>query len=159
MLLGKLGQGRVSNRRSNRINCNQIWHKSKVLRSIQSTPYLRRITPLHAMQTLSLSVSLSLMYTFYLANWQFILALTDAKSYAPVWPDWAIFCFLGKHSKLVATIISPNLPTLFGNFCKGVKIIHFLVESFLATFIDICRFFTGHTGTHLLNISCTRHLF
>ena len=40
----------------------------------------------------------------------------------------------------MATIILPKLPTLFGNFCKGVKIIHFW-----ATFIDIWRFLSGHT--------------
>ena len=37
-----------------------------------------------------------------------------------------------------------------GNFCKGVKIFHFLVKSFLgATFIDIWQLFTGHTGTYV----------
>ena len=38
-----------------------------------------------------------------------------------VWPDWAIFCTFGNHSKPVATII-------LGNFCKVVKIIHFSIE-------------------------------
>ena len=32
---------------------------------------------------------------------------------------------------------------ILGPFCKGVKIFHFG-----ATFIDIWRFFTGHTGWH-----------
>ena len=45
-----------------------------------------------------------------------------------VWSDLAIFCTLGKHSKLAATIILPKSPTLLGNFCKGVKIIHFSSE-------------------------------
>ena len=45
-----------------------------------------------------------------------------------VWPDWAIFCTLVNHSKLVATIILPKLTTLLGNFYKGVKIIHFSIE-------------------------------
>ena len=45
-----------------------------------------------------------------------------------VWPDWAIFCTLGNHSKPVATIILPKSPTLLANFCKGVKIIHFSSE-------------------------------
>ena len=51
---------------------------------------------------------------------------------------------LGNFSKSVAAIIQPKLPTLFGNFCKCVKIFHFLVQSFLGnfyrhwvTFIDI----------------------
>ena len=35
------------------------------------------------------------------------------------------FCTLDDHSKLVATIILPKLPTLLGNFCTGVNIIHF----------------------------------
>ena len=38
------------------------------------------------------------------------------------------FCTLGNHSKPVATIILPKLPTLSGNFCKDVKIIHFSNE-------------------------------
>ena len=38
------------------------------------------------------------------------------------------FCILGNHSKPVATIILPKLPTLLGNFCKGVKIIHYSCE-------------------------------
>ena len=30
--------------------------------------------------------------------------------------------------KLVATIILPKSPILLGNFCKGVKIIHFSIK-------------------------------
>ena len=45
-----------------------------------------------------------------------------------MWPDWAIFCTLGNHSKQGANIILPKLPTLLGNFCKGVKTIHFSIE-------------------------------
>ena len=45
-----------------------------------------------------------------------------------VWPDWAIFCTLGNHSKQVATIVLPNLPILLGNFCKGVKMLQFSSE-------------------------------
>ena len=48
----------------------------------------------------------------------------------PVWPDWAIYCTLDNHSKPVATIILPKLFTLLGNFCKGVKIIHFSSDNF-----------------------------
>ena len=43
-------------------------------------------------------------------------------------PDWAIFCFLGKHSKPVGAIILPKWLTLLGDFCKGVKIILFSSE-------------------------------
>ena len=38
------------------------------------------------------------------------------------------FCTLGNHSKPVATIILAKSPTYLGNFCKGVKIIHFSSE-------------------------------
>ena len=38
------------------------------------------------------------------------------------------FAFLDKHSKPAATVILPKLPTLLGNFCKVVKIIHFSSE-------------------------------
>ena len=58
-----------------------------------------------------------------------------------MWPDWAIFCYFGKHSKLVSTIILPKLPALLGNFCKSVKIIHFLVKSFWGNFYQHLAFF------------------
>ena len=41
-------------------------------------------------------------------------------------PDWAIYWTLGNFSKPVATNSLPKSPTFLGNFCKGVKIIHFL---------------------------------
>ena len=41
------------------------------------------------------------------------------------------FCTLGNFSKPVATIILPKLSTLLGNFCKGVKIVHFCSEIIL----------------------------
>ena len=44
------------------------------------------------------------------------------------------FCTLGNHSKPVAKIILPKLPILLDNFCKVVKIIHFLVKLFLGNF-------------------------
>ena len=40
----------------------------------------------------------------------------------------------------MARIILPQLPTLLGNFCKSVKIIHFSSE------VIFGRFFTGHTA-------------
>ena len=41
----------------------------------------------------------------------------------------------------------PKSPTFLGNFCKGYKIYHFSSEiKFWATFIDIWRFLSGHTG-------------
>ena len=41
-----------------------------------------------------------------------------------VWPDWTIFCTLGKFLKPLTTINLPESPTFLGNFCKGVKIYH-----------------------------------
>ena len=41
------------------------------------------------------------------------------------------FWTLGNFLKPLATINLPKSPTFFGNFCKGVKIYHFLVKSFL----------------------------
>ena len=38
------------------------------------------------------------------------------------------FCTLGNFIKPVTTIILTKLPTLLGNFCKGVKIFHFSSE-------------------------------
>ena len=47
---------------------------------------------------------------------------------------------------LLATINLPKSLTFLGNFCKGVKIYHFSSEIiFWANFIDIWRFFSGHT--------------
>ena len=36
---------------------------------------------------------------------------------------------------------------ILGNFCRGNKIFHFLVESFLGNLIDIWQLFIGHTET------------
>ena len=44
--------------------------------------------------------------------------------------------------KACAINFLPKLPTFLGNFFKGFKIFHFW-----ATFIDIWRLFTGHTGS------------
>ena len=63
----------------------------------------------------------------------------------PVWPDWANYWTLGNFLKPVATINLPKSPTFLGNFCKGVKIIHFSSElifgQLLWTFGD---FFWSH---------------
>ena len=39
----------------------------------------------------------------------------------------------------------PKSPTFFGNFCKGFKIYHFLVKSFLGNFYRHLAIFSGHT--------------
>ena len=93
-----------------------------------------------------------------------------------MWPDLSIFCFLGKHLKPAASIILPKLSTLLGNFCKGVKIIHFSSEiifgQLLWTFGDFllvtlkafnnpwcksailfCHIYVGYHGSTLANLS------
>ena len=62
-----------------------------------------------------------------------------------MWPDWAIYWTLGNFSKLLATIILPKSPTFLGKFCKGVKIFNFSSGIIFITFINIWRFFSGHT--------------
>ena len=59
---------------------------------------------------------------------------------------------LGNFLKPLATINFPKSPTFFVNFCKGVKIYHILVKSFLATFMDIWQLFSGHTDCNEDNI-------
>ena len=64
---------------------------------------------------------------------------------SPVWPDWAIYRNLGNFSKPLATINLPISPTFLRNSCTGVKILHFLVKSFLRKFYRHLAFFSGHT--------------
>ena len=54
----------------------------------------------------------------------------NQSSFGPctVWPDWAIYWILGNFLKPLAIINFPKSLTFFGNFCKGVKIIHFICE-------------------------------
>ena len=54
-----------------------------------------------------------------------------------------LFAFL----KPLVTINLPKSRTFLGNLFKHVKIYHFSSEiNFWATFIDIWRFFSGHTA-------------
>ena len=46
-----------------------------------------------------------------------------------VWPDLVIYRTLGNFLKPLATIKLPQSPTFLGNFCNGVKIIHFSSET------------------------------
>ena len=48
------------------------------------------------------------------------------------------FLHLGNHSKPVATIILPKSPKLLGNFCTGVKIIHFFSEIIFGQLLYTC---------------------
>ena len=57
---------------------------------------------------------------------------------------WATFEILLQH------LICPNLPHSYAIFNVNVsKSIIFVVKSFSATFIDIWRFFSGHTVHYL----------
>ena len=73
----------------------------------------------------------------------------------PVWPDWAIFCNLGNPLKPVATIILPKSPTLLGNFCKGVKIILFLLKSFLGNYCRHSAIFIWSHCSCLWSTTCS----
>ena len=78
---------------------------------------------------LSLSVSIIptpftyLLYLYYVRN-----RLSDSVT------RLAIYWTLGRFFKPLAKINLPKSPTFLANFCKGVKIIHFLVKSFLGNF-------------------------
>ena len=67
---------------------------------------------------------------------------------ASVGPDLAILCTLGNFLKPLATINLLKSPTVFGNFCKGVKIYHFSSEIIFGQLlpISIWAIFSGHTG-------------
>ena len=56
------------------------------------------------------------------------------------------FCTLGNHSKPVATVILPKSPTLFGSFCKDVKINHFSYEIIFGQFV---KSFLGNFYRHV----------
>ena len=67
----------------------------------------------------------------------------------PVWPDWAIFWTLGNFLKPLATINLPQSPPFLGNFCKGVKIIHFSSETILGNFYrHLAIFIWSHWSSH-----------
>ena len=80
---------------------------------------------------------------------------TGAEGYKPrtnprVWPDWAIYGFLGNFSKPVGTIILAKLPILFGAiFVKVSKSLIFLVKSFSGNFYRHLATFYCHTGNPL----------
>ena len=75
----------------------------------------------------------------------------------PVRPNWSIYWTLGNFLKPLATIDSPKSPILSGIFVKVSLSIIFLVKSFQATFIDILRFFSGHTVAKGRPLPTTAH--
>ena len=56
------------------------------------------------------------------------------------------FLHFGQFFKACCNTYFTQITHILGNFCKGVKIFHFLVESFWAIFIDIWRLSTGNTA-------------
>ena len=70
-----------------------------------------------------------------------------------VLPDWAIYCSLGNHSKPLATMNLPKSPKFIGNFCKGVKIIHFSCEIILGNFYKHLAIFISSHWTSVKSIS------
>ena len=58
----------------------------------------------------------------------FKLIIRSKRKAGPLWPDWAIYRYLGNFLKPLATINLPKSPTILGNFCKGDKIFHFCIE-------------------------------
>ena len=63
-----------------------------------------------------------------------------------MWPDLAIYWTLDNFFKSLATIDLPKSPTFLDNFCKGLKIYQYSSEIILGNFLDIWRFFSGHTA-------------
>ena len=62
-----------------------------------------------------------------------------------MWPDLAIYWTLGNFLNPLAAINLPKSPTFLGNLCKGVKLIIFLVKSFLGNFFrHLAIFFWSH---------------
>ena len=60
-----------------------------------------------------------------------------------IWQFFGLWATFWSHWQ---QLICPNLPKFLGNFCKGVKIYHFLVKSFLGNFYRHLAIFSGHTG-------------
>ena len=52
---------------------------------------------------------------------------------------------LGNFLKPLAAFNLSKSPTFLGTFCKGVKIFHFLVKTFLDNFYKHLVIFSGHT--------------
>ena len=80
-----------------------------------------------------------------------IVAIYVGQALQTVWPDLAIYYTLGNFSKPGQQVFCQNGQHIFGNFCKGVKIIYFTREilfgQLLQTFGD---FLIGHTDYKLV---------
>ena len=53
---------------------------------------------------------------------------------------------MGNFLKPLSTINLPKSSTFLGNFCKGVKIFHFISEIIFGQLLLTLQFFSGHTG-------------
>ena len=84
-------------------------------------------------------------------KWAYAFSKTQA-----VWPDWAIFCTLGNHSKPVATIFLPKSPTLLGNN-KASNSFIFLLKSFLGNFYRQFAIFIWSHWTQISLIARKSH--
>ena len=51
-----------------------------------------------------------------------------------MWPDWAIFTLWVTFQSPWQQLFVPNCQHILGNFCKFVKIFHFMAKSFLGNF-------------------------
>ena len=67
-----------------------------------------------------------------------------------VWPDWVIYWTLGNFLKPLATIHLPKSPIFLGNFCKGVKIVHFSSEIIFGNFYRHLLIFSGHSDLFIV---------
>ena len=64
-------------------------------------------------------------------------------------PDWAIFS-LWATFKACGNNYFVQIAHIVGNVCKGNKIFHFQVKSFLGNFYRHLVTFSGHSGTRTL---------
>ena len=110
LLLRKRSRDRESEKKN-----ELLWECSRKERKIEREKCRTKEHCLYAND----NISSNLYVNFYLSKDRFRVASVTRLG---------DFCTLGSHSKPVATIILPKLPTLLGNFCKGVKIIHFSCE-------------------------------
>ena len=96
--------------------------------------------------------SISPFFCFHLlVHWSMCSEILWLKSlYLPVWPDLAIYWTLGNFSKPLAKINWPKSLTFRRQLlCRCQNISFFKWNHFWATFIDIWRFFSGHTANLL----------
>ena len=75
-----------------------------------------------------------------------------------MWPDWAIYWTLGNFLRPLAAINLPKSSTFLGNFCKGVKIIHFTCEIILGNFYSHLAIFIWSHWSYCATLCLGSHL-